>query len=80
MAVLGFRVTDSGPHTSKTLMLQELEALLMPVRAKPLVKVYQARGEAANEQGFFNTCDETATQSSQAIAREECLQALQGEL
>jgi hypothetical protein len=24
LAALGFRVADSGPHTSKTLMLQEL--------------------------------------------------------
>ena len=26
LAALGFRMSDSGPHTSKTLMLQELEA------------------------------------------------------
>ena len=28
LQALGFRVAQSGPHTSKTLMLQELEALL----------------------------------------------------
>ena len=35
LASLGFRVADSGPHTSKTLMLQELEALGVDPSAHP---------------------------------------------
>lgn len=42
LAALGFRVADSGPHTSKTLMLQELEALLAAVPADAPIKAYRA--------------------------------------
>jgi len=42
LAALGFRVADSGPHTSKTLMLQELEALLAAVPADAPAKAYRA--------------------------------------
>jgi len=41
LAALGFRVADSGPHTSKTLMLQELEALLAAVPADAPAKAYR---------------------------------------
>ncbi len=39
---MGFRVVDSGPHTSKTLMLQELESLLAAVPAHAPAKSYRA--------------------------------------
>lgn len=42
LATLGLRVADSGPHTSKTLMLKELEALLAAVPADAPAKVYRA--------------------------------------
>jgi hypothetical protein len=42
LASLGFRVADSGPHTSKTLMLQELEALLAAVPSNAPAKAYRA--------------------------------------
>ena len=42
LAALGFRVADSGPHTSKTLMLQELETLLAAVPADAPAKSYRA--------------------------------------
>lgn len=42
LAALGFRLADSGPHTSKTLMLQELEALLAAVPADAPAKAYRA--------------------------------------
>ncbi len=42
LAALGFRVAESGPHTSKTLMLQELEALLAAVPADAPAKAYRA--------------------------------------
>ena len=42
LAALGFRVADSGPHTSKTLMLQELETLLAVVPAEAPAKAYRA--------------------------------------
>jgi hypothetical protein len=41
LAALGFRVADSGPHTSKTLMLQELEALLAAVSSDAPAKAYR---------------------------------------
>ena len=41
LAALGFRVADSGPHTSKTLMLQELEALLAAVPADAPARAYR---------------------------------------
>lgn len=42
LQALGFRVAQSGPHTSKTLMLQELEALLGAVPADAPAKAYRA--------------------------------------
>ena len=39
---LGFRVAQSGPHTSKTLMLKELETLLAVVPADAPVQAYRA--------------------------------------
>jgi len=42
LAALGFRVADSGPHTGKTLMLQELEALLVAVPVEAPAKAYRA--------------------------------------
>ena len=42
LAALGFRVAESGPHTSKTLMLQELEALLAAIPAGASAKAYRA--------------------------------------
>tara|TARA_B100000674_G_C37806584_1_gene899085 strand:+ start:310 stop:1122 length:813 start_codon:yes stop_codon:yes gene_type:complete len=42
LQALGFRVAQSGPHTSKTLMLQELEALLAAVPADAPAKAYRA--------------------------------------
>ena len=42
LAALGFRVAESGPHTSKTLMLQELQALLAAIPAGASAKAYRA--------------------------------------
>jgi len=42
LQALGFRVAQSGSHTSKTLMLQELEALLAVVPADAPAKAYRA--------------------------------------
>ena len=41
LAALGFRVAGSGPHTSKTLMLQELVALLAEVSIDATAKAYR---------------------------------------
>ena len=41
LAALGFRVAGSGPHTSKTLILQELEALLAEVSIDAPAKAYR---------------------------------------
>ena len=42
LQALGFRVAPSGPHTSKTLMLQELETLLAVVPANAPLQAYRA--------------------------------------
>jgi hypothetical protein len=42
LLALGFRVADSGSHTSKTLMLQELETLLAVAPADAAAKAYRA--------------------------------------
>ncbi len=42
LAALGFRLADSGPHTSKTLMLQELETLLQALPVDAPAKAYRA--------------------------------------
>jgi hypothetical protein len=63
LAVLGFRVADSGPHTSKTLMLQELEALLAAVPADAPAKAYRAAIVEENVLGkrTLSTRKETAS-------------------
>lgn len=60
---LGFRVADSGPHTSKTLMLQELEALLAAVPADAPAKAYRAAIVEENVLGkrTLSTRKETAS-------------------
>jgi len=63
LAALGFRVADSGPHTSKTLMLQELEALLAAIPADAPAKAYRAAIVEENVLGkrTLSTRKETAT-------------------
>jgi hypothetical protein len=59
----GFRVADSGPHTSKTLMLLELEALLAAVPADAPAKSYRAAIVEENVLGkrTLSTRKETAS-------------------
>jgi hypothetical protein len=63
LAALGFRVADSGPHTSKTLMLQELEALLAAIPPDAPAKAYRAAIVEENVLGkrTLSTRKETAT-------------------
>jgi hypothetical protein len=63
LASLGFRVADSGPHTSKTLMLQELEALLSAVPPDAPAKAYRAAIVEENVLGkrTLSTRKETAS-------------------
>jgi len=63
LAALGFRVADSGPHTSKTLMLQELEALLAAVPADAPARAYRVAIVEENVLGkrTLSTRKETAT-------------------
>lgn len=63
LAALGFRVAESGPHTSKTLMLQELEALLAAVPADAPAKAYRAAIVEENVLGkrTLSTRKETAS-------------------
>jgi hypothetical protein len=63
LAALGFRVADSGPHTSKTLMLQELDALLAAVPADAPAKTYRAAIVEGNVLGkrTLSTRKETAS-------------------
>jgi hypothetical protein len=63
LASLGFRVADSGPHTSKTLMLHELEALLAAVSADAPSKAYRAAIVEENVLGkrTLSTRKETAS-------------------
>jgi hypothetical protein len=42
LATLGFRVADRGPHTSETLILQELKNLLAALPADAPAKAYRA--------------------------------------
>ena len=79
LTALGFRVANSGPHTSKTLMLQELEALLAAVPADAPAKAYRAAIVEENVLGPFKACKETAAQSSQEKAPKRYRQALRGE-
>jgi hypothetical protein len=59
----GFRVADSGPHTSKTLMLQELETLLAAVPGDAPAKTYRAAIVEENVLGkrTLSTRKETAS-------------------
>ena len=63
LAALGFRVADSGPHTSKTLMVKELEALLAAVPAAAPAKTYRAAIVEENVLGkrTLSTRKETAS-------------------
>ena len=63
LAELGFRVADSGPHTSKTLMLQELETLLAAVPADAPAKAYRTAIVEENVLGkrTLSTRKETAS-------------------
>jgi hypothetical protein len=63
LVALGFRVANSGPHTSKTLMLQELEVLLAAIPAEAPAKVYRAAIVEDNVLGkrTFSTRKETAS-------------------
>jgi hypothetical protein len=63
LAALGFRVADSGPHTSKTLMLRELEALLAEVPVDAPAKTYRAAIVEENVLGkrTLSTRKETAS-------------------
>ncbi len=63
LATLGFRVADSGPHTSKTLMVKELEALLAAVPAAAPAKTYRAAIVEENVLGkrTLSTRKETAS-------------------
>jgi len=66
LAAMGFRVADSGPHTSKTLMLQELEALLAAIPPDAPAKAYRAAIVEENVLGkrTLSTRKETATRLS----------------
>ena len=79
LAALGFRVAGSCPHTSKTLMLQELEALLAAVPAGAPAKANRKTIVAGNLLGALKTREETATQCSQTKALKGYHQAFRGE-
>ncbi len=79
LAALGFRVADSGPHTSKGLMLQGLEALLAAVPAGAPAKANRKTIVAGNLLGALKTREETATQCSQTRALKGYHQAFRGE-
>ena len=63
LEALGFRVAQSGPHTSKTLMLQELEALLAAIPPDAPAKAYRTAIVDENVLGkrTLSTRKETAT-------------------
>ena len=63
LEALGFRLAQSGPHTSKTLMLQELEALLAAIPPDAPAKAYRAAIVEENVLGkrTLSTRKETAT-------------------
>jgi hypothetical protein len=62
----GFRLAQSGPHTSKTLMLKELEALLAAVPIDAPAKAYRAAIVEENVLGkrTLSTRKETASRLS----------------
>ena len=63
LEALGFRIAQSGPHTSKTLMLQELETLLQVVAARESAKAYRVAIVEENllAKRTLSTRKETAT-------------------
>jgi hypothetical protein len=63
LAALGFRIAQSGPHTSKTLMLQELETLFEALPADAPATAYRAAIVDENVLGkrTASTRKETAT-------------------
>jgi hypothetical protein len=63
LAALGFRIAQSGPHTSKTLMLQELETLFEALPANAPATAYRAAIVEENVLGkrTASTRKETAT-------------------
>lgn len=63
LGALGFRIAESGPHTSKTLMLRELESLLDAVPADAPAKTYRAAIVEENVLGkrTASTREETAS-------------------
>jgi hypothetical protein len=79
LAALSFRLADSGPHTSKALILQELEALLAAVPAGAPAKANRKKIVAGNLLGALKTCEETATECSQTKALNGYPQAFRGE-
>ena len=66
LASLGFRLAQSGPHTSKTLMLKELESLLAAVPIAAPAKAYRAAIVEENVLGkrTLSTRKETASRLS----------------
>jgi hypothetical protein len=66
LAALGIRLADSGPHTSKTLMLQQLESLLAAVLADAPAKAYRATivAEKVLGKGTISARKETASRLS----------------
>lgn len=63
LAALGFRIAQSGPHTSKTLMLQELETLFEALSADAPATAYRTAIVEENVLGkrTASTRKETAT-------------------
>jgi hypothetical protein len=63
LAALGFRLADSGPQTSMTLMLRELETLLAAVPVDARAKSYRAAilEENVLGKGTLSTRKETAS-------------------
>ena len=63
LAALGFRLADSGPHTSKTLMLQELQTLLEVVPGEAPANAYRSAIVEENVLGkrTLSTRKETAS-------------------
>lgn len=63
LAALGFRLADSGPHTSKTLMLQELQTLLAVVPGEAPANAYRSAIVEENVLGkrTLSTRKETAS-------------------
>ncbi|MCT0213652.1 MAG: hypothetical protein DCF23_05750 [Cyanobium sp.] len=71
LAALGFRIASSGPHTSKTLMLQELVALFEAVPADAPTKAYRIAIVEENVLG-----KRTATTRKETASRLKALHGL----